>query len=140
MDKLHKQPYLGHPIYQKMITLTRKYLFWPNMKKEVAEYLTHCIECQHIKDEHQHLAGLLQPLPNLERKWEVIRMDFITGLRENVEQHELIMAIVDKLSKEAHFIPVKYAYKNVNIVNIFMKEILWLHGVPKVVISYRDVK
>ena len=63
MDELHKRPYLGQPRYQKMITMTIKYLFWPNMKKEVALYLARCIESQQIKAEHQHLVGLLQPLP-----------------------------------------------------------------------------
>ena len=48
------------------------------------------------------------------------------------------MVVVDKLSKETHFIPVKTTYKAANIVDIFMKEIFWLHGIPKVIISDRD--
>ena len=66
-----------------MITMIRKDLFWPNMKKEVAEYLARYIECQQVKAEHQHLAGLLQPLLIPEWKWEIISMDFITGLPKN---------------------------------------------------------
>ena len=50
--------------------MTRKYFFWPNMKKELAEYLAHYVECQHVKVEHQHSAGLLQPLPIPEWKWK----------------------------------------------------------------------
>ena len=50
------------------------------------------------------------------------------------------MVIVDKLSKDAHFIPVKSTYKFVNIADIFMKEIFRLHGVPKVIVSDRDAK
>ena len=53
------------------------------MKKEVAEYLARYIECQQVKAKHQHLVGLLQPLPILEWKWETISMDFITGLLKN---------------------------------------------------------
>ena len=48
------------------------------------------------------------------------------------------MVVVDKLSKDAHFIPVKSTYKVVNIAYIFMKEIFKLHGVPKVIVSYMD--
>ena len=48
-------------------------------------------------------------------------MDFIIGLPKSVKQHDSIMVVVDKLSKEAHFIMVKYTYKNVNIADIFMK-------------------
>ena len=61
-------------------------------------------------------------------------MDFITGLPKNVKKHDSIMVVVDKLSKKAHFIPVKCTYNAINIVDVFMKEILRLHGVPKIVI------
>jgi hypothetical protein len=47
LDELHKRPYSGHPGYQKMITATRKQFYWPRMKKDIAEYLAKCIECQH---------------------------------------------------------------------------------------------
>ena len=50
------------------------------------------------------------------------------------------MVVVDKLSKEAHFIPVKTTYKAANIADIFLKQIFRLHGVPKVIISDRDHK
>ena len=50
------------------------------------------------------------------------------------------MVVVDKLSKEAHFIPVKTTYKDANIADIFMKEIFCLHGIPKMIISDRDSK
>ena len=50
------------------------------------------------------------------------------------------MVVVDKLSKEAHFIPVKTTYKATNIVDIFLKQIFQLHGVPKVIISHKDPK
>ena len=50
------------------------------------------------------------------------------------------MVVIDKLSKSAHFIPIKSTFKAINIVEIFMKEIFRLHGIPKMVISDRDVK
>ena len=78
MNELHKRPYSGHSRYQKMITMIKKDFFSPKMKKEVAEYLAQCIECQQVKAEHQHPAGLLQPLPIPEWKWETISMAFIT--------------------------------------------------------------
>ena len=67
-------------------------------------------------------------------------MDFITSLPKNFNQNKSIMVVVDKLSKESHFIIVKSTYKYVNIVDIFMKEFFRLHDVPKVIISHRDVK
>jgi hypothetical protein len=65
--------------------------------------------------EHQHPTGLLQPFPIPEWKWEVISMDFITGFPKTQKQHDSIMVVVDKLSKSAHFIPVKSTYKVVHI-------------------------
>jgi hypothetical protein len=50
------------------------------------------------------------------------------------------MVVIDKLSKSAHIIPVKSTFKDINIAEIFMKEIFRLHGIPKMVISYKDVK
>ena len=63
LNEVHKSPYSGHQVYQKMITMLRKEYCWPNMKTEVAEFLSRCIKCQQVKVEHQHLSGLLQPLP-----------------------------------------------------------------------------
>jgi hypothetical protein len=115
LDELHKKPYSGHPGYQKLITMLRKEFYWPNMKGETTEYLARCLECQQVKVEHQHPTGLLQPLPIPEWKWEVISMDFITGLPRSSKQNDSIMVVVDKLSKETHFIPVKSTYKAINI-------------------------
>ena len=70
----------------------------------------------------------------------MISLDFITGLPRNQNQNDSIMVVVDKLSKEAHFIPVKTTYKAANIADIFLKHIFRLHGVPKVIISDRDPK
>eukprot|EP00253_Pinus_taeda_P012175 PITA_12175 len=110
------------------------------MKKDIAEYLARCLECQQIKAEHQHPAGLLQPLPILEWKWEIISMDFITGLPKTKKGNDSIMVIVDKLSKAAHFIPVQSTYRAPQIAHVFMQNVFRLHGLPKVIISDRDVK
>ena len=131
LDELHKRPYFGHPGYQKMIIATSKQFYWPGLKKYIAKYLAKCIECQQVKAEHWHLGELLQPLPIPEWKWETISMDFITGLPTSTKQNDTIMVVVDKLSKSAHFIPVKSTCKEIDIANVFMKEIFRLHVMPK---------
>ena len=93
-----------------------------------------------MKTKHQHPAGLLQPLPIPSWKWEIISLDFVTRLPKNQNLNDSIMLVVDKLSKAAHFIPVKTTYKAVNIADIFLKQIFRLHGIPKVIISDRDPK
>ena len=102
--------------------MLRKEYFWPNMKKEVVEYIARCIKFQQVKVEHHHQASLLQPLPIPNWKWEVIILDFITRLPKNQKENNSIMVVVDKLSKETHFIPIKSTYKLANVADIFMKE------------------
>ena len=110
------------------------------MKTELAEYIARCFEYQQVKTEHQHPTGILQPLPIPSWKWEIISLDFVTGLPKNQNLTDSIMVVVDKLSKVAHFIPVKTTYKAANIADIFLKQIFRLHGIPKVIISDRDPK
>ena len=120
LDEVQKTIYSGHPGYQKTVTMLRKEYFWSNMKSEVAEYIARCLYYQQVKTEHQHPASLLQPSPIPSWKWEVISLDFITGLPRNQNQNDSIMVVVDKLSKVAHFIPIKTTYKAANIADIFL--------------------
>ena len=67
-------------------------------------------------------------------------MDFITKFPINWRQHDCIMVVVDKLTKEPHFIPVKSTHKTDDIAKIFMREIFKFHGFPKAIVFDRDVK
>jgi hypothetical protein len=83
---------------------------------------------------------LLQPLPIPEWKWETVSMDFITGLPKSTKKNDAIMIVVEKLSKSDHFVFVKSTCKEIDIANIFMKETIRLHGMPREIISDRDTK
>jgi hypothetical protein len=83
---------------------------------------------------------LLQPLPIPEWKWEVVTMDFITGLPRTGKKHDSIMVVVEKIIKYAHFIPLMTTHKATNVADIFMKEVARLHGIPKTIVSDRDRK
>jgi hypothetical protein len=67
-------------------------------------------------------------------------MDFITKLPRTSKQHDVIMVVVDKLSKAAHFIPMKVTHKETNFVDIYMREVAHLHGIPTTIVSDRDPK
>ena len=110
------------------------------MKKEITEYIARCTECQKVKAEHRHPAGLLQPLPIPEWKWEVVTMDFIIGFPRTSKDHDSIMVVVDKLTKAAHFIPLKTTHKVADVSDIFLKEVACLHEIPKMIVSDRDPK
>jgi hypothetical protein len=81
------------------------------------------MEFQKVKAENRHPIGFLQPLPIPKWKWEVVTMDFITGLPRTGKMHDSIMVVVDKMMKVAHFIPLKTTPKAVDVANIFMKEV-----------------
>ena len=133
------QNFIGHPRYQKMISAVKRHFFWPKLKSNIAMFIAKCQECHLVKAKHQHPSGLLQPFPIPEWKWEVIIMDFTTGLPKRKKQNDSIFVVIDKLSKATHFILVKSTYKVVNIANIFLKDIFRLHGIPKAIISNRVV-
>jgi hypothetical protein len=133
-------PYAGHPGYQKTVAVVKHQYFWPGMKREIAEYIARCVECQKVKAEHRHPAGLMHPLTIPEWKWEVVTMDFITRLPRTGKLHDSIMVVVDKLTKAAHFIPLKTTHKAADVVDIFMKEVARLHRIPKTIVSDRDPK
>jgi hypothetical protein len=68
-----------------------------------------------VNTEHIHLAGLLQPLSIQEKKWEMVTIDFITKFPRTIRQHDSIIVVVDKLTKNAHFVPVKMTHTTTNI-------------------------
>jgi hypothetical protein len=137
---MHSVPYVGNLGYHNTIATIRSQYFWPRMKKYVIEHVDRCMECKKLKGEHRHPTRLLQPLPILEWKWEVVWIYFVINLPRTMKQHDSIMVVVDKLTKFSHFILVKLTHKVANIVEIYMKEISSLHGVPKEIVSYRDSK
>ncbi len=83
------------------------------MKKDIAEYVEVCDVCQRVKAEHQKPARLLQPMPIPEWKWDKLGMDFITGLPRTKAGYDSIWVVVDRLTKVAHFIPVKTTYTRI---------------------------
>jgi hypothetical protein len=89
--------------------LKEKY-WWNGMKVEVEQFVAQCDVCQGVKAEHHKPAGLLQSLPIPVWKWDEIGMDFVNGLPGTKKGNDSIWIIVDRLTKVAHFIPVRTCY------------------------------
>jgi hypothetical protein len=140
LGEIHNEPYVGNLGYQKTIATIKNQYYWPGMKKEVVDFIARCLECQKVKPEHRHPTIFLQPLPISEWKWEVVTMDFISKMPRTNKKHDYIMVVVDKITKAAHFIPVKFNHKATNIADVYMREISRLHGIPKIIVSDRDPK
>ena len=67
-------------------------------------------------------------------------MDFIIGLPRTNKQHDSFMVVADKIMKAAHFIALKTTHKEINVIDIYMREVVRLHGIPKTIVSDRDLK
>ena len=114
--------------------------WWHGMKRDIATFIACCDSCQRIKAEHQKPAGLLQPNKIPEWKWDEIRMDFIVGLPRSRHGNDAIWVITDRLTKVAHFIPVKTTYTTQRLARLYLARIVCLHGVPKTIISDRGTQ
>lgn len=79
LKEAHDSKYSIHPRSTKMYQDVKNKFWWPNLKREVAEFVALCDVCQKVKAVHQRPAGQLQPLKIPKWKWEEIGMDFITG-------------------------------------------------------------
>ncbi|GJY99805.1 putative reverse transcriptase domain-containing protein [Tanacetum coccineum] len=113
---------------------------WPNMKADIATYISKCLTCSKVKAEYQKPSGLLQQPEILVWKWERITMDFVTKLPKTPSSYDAIWVIVDHLTKSAHFIPIRETYSMDKLTKLYIKEIVSRHGVPISIISDRDSK
>ena len=90
LQEAHSSRYSIHPGSTKMYRDLKENYWWPDMKREIAEWVSKCYTCQRVKAEHQRPSGLLQPLEIPEWKWEHISMDFIVGLPRTKANHDAI--------------------------------------------------
>ena len=138
MNEHHKTKYTIHPGGTKMYQDLKRSYWWPGMKGAVAKYVAKCSTCQQIKADYQKPSGLLQPLEVPKWKWESISMDFVDGLPKTRRGNDSIWVVVDRLTKTAHFIPISSNRNASKLAQMFVKEIVRLHGIPKTIISDRD--
>ena len=137
MAAAHQSVYTVHPRWTKMYRDLRQHYWWSRMKVDVADFVARCLTCQQVKAEHQRPGRYLQPLTIPEWKWERITMDFVVGLPRTVEGHDFIWVIVDRLTKSVHFLPVRTTYTAARYAQLFIDEIVRLHGVPLSIVSDR---
>ncbi|GJX03225.1 putative reverse transcriptase domain-containing protein [Tanacetum coccineum] len=135
MHESHKSKYSIHPGSDKMYQDLKKLYWWPNMKAEIASYVSKCLTCAKVKVECQKPFGfLVQPVIPV-WKWENITMDFITKLPKTSTGHDAIWVIVDRLTKSAHFLPMKETDTMEKLTRQYLKEVVSRHGVSVLIIS-----
>ncbi|GJZ67775.1 reverse transcriptase domain-containing protein [Tanacetum coccineum] len=116
----------------------KKLYWWPNMKAEIATYVSKCMTCAKVKAEYQKPSGLLvQPVILI---WENITMDFVTKLPKTTSVQDTFWVIVDRLTKSAHFLPIKETDSIEKLTRQYLKEVVSRHGVPVLIISDWDIR
>nr|GEW40084.1 putative reverse transcriptase domain-containing protein [Tanacetum cinerariifolium] len=138
MHESHKSKYSIHPGLYKMYQDMKKLYWWPNMKAEIATYVSKCMTCAKVKAEYMKLSGLLVQPKIPQRKWENITMDFVTKLPKTAAGQDMIWVIVDRLTKSAHFLPAKENDSMEKLTRQYLKKVVSKHRVPVSIISDRD--
>ncbi|GJS89991.1 putative reverse transcriptase domain-containing protein [Tanacetum coccineum] len=138
MHESHKSKYSIHPGLEKMYQDMKKLYWWPNMKADIATYVSKCLTCARVKAEHQRPSGLLVQPEIPEWKWDNITMDFITKLPKSSQGFDTIWVIVDRLTKSAHFLPIKENDPLYKLARLYLNRIVARHRIPVSIICDRD--
>ncbi|GKC41045.1 putative reverse transcriptase domain-containing protein, partial [Tanacetum coccineum] len=138
MHESHKSKYSIHPGFKKMYQDVKKLYWWSNMKADIATYVSKCLTCARVKAEHQRTSGLLVQPAIPEWKWDNITMDFITKLPKSSQGFDTIWVIVDRLTKSAHFLPIRENDPLDKLARLYLNRIIARHGIPVSIICDRD--
>nr|GFB41936.1 putative reverse transcriptase domain-containing protein [Tanacetum cinerariifolium] len=122
LAEARSSPFSVHLGSTKMYHDLKQYFWWSSMKGDVATFVARCLICQQVKIKHQRASGLLQQLDILVWKWDEISMDFVTGLPQTQRRHDAIWVVVDRLTKSAHFLPIRKDYPVSRFAEIFSKK------------------
>ncbi|QRV84949.1 Retrotransposable element Tf2 protein [Ceratobasidium sp. AG-Ba] len=130
----HDNPIAGHQGQARTLELISRRYYWPAMKQQVNRFVETCEICQRSKG-HKHYAPQ-KPLPIPQKPWEDIAYDFIVKLPES-QGMDSILVVIDRFSRQAHFIPCLESTNAEGVADLFIKEVWKLHGLPKTTVSDR---
>ena len=139
LDESHGGTLGGHFGEAKTLALVKANFFWPKLEKDIARFVKKCVVCMMAKT-HGNNAGLYTPLPIPNMPWEEVSLDFVLGLPRTQRNKDSILVVVDRFSKMAHFVPCNKSNDASHITDLYFKEIVRLHGIPKTMVSDRDSK
>jgi hypothetical protein len=114
----------------------KRLFYWPQLRKDIEEFIATCPNCQRAKSEHCHYLGLLAPLPIPDLAWNFISMDSIEGLPKSGNK-SVILVVVNRLTKYSHFIALSHPYIAHSVAQAFIDNVFKLHGPPVAIVTDR---
>lgn len=134
---MHSSPIGGHSGAKAAFHRVKRLFCWKGIRSDVNDFVRQCSICQQAKHELLHSPGLLQPLPIPAGAWTDLTMDFIEGLPKS-DSYDTILVVVDRLTKVAHFLPLKHPLTAQQVARSFLDHIVKLHGVPNTIVTDHD--
>ena len=132
----HDTPIAGHLGIGNTYELLHRSYYWPDMQRFVRQYVRYCHVCKQSRGSRFRKQGVLQPLPVPEQRWQNISIDLVTGIPA-VEGCDAILNVVDKLSKERHYVATTKELNAEGLANLFLKHVWKHHGLPQSIVSDR---
>jgi hypothetical protein len=140
LRELHSAPLAGHRGRNATLERAKFNIYWPNMSRDVVEFVKTCPECQQNKIDRTKPQGLAKPLPVPDRPWSVISADWIGPLPPSTTGFDMILVIVCHLSGQLHLIACRTTDDAMDTADTFFREAIRLHGIPDAIVSDRDTK
>ncbi|KAA3484290.1 DNA/RNA polymerases superfamily protein [Gossypium australe] len=138
LNEAHNSQLSVHPGSTKMYQDLKQHYWWSGMKRDISDFVSKCLVCQQVKAEHQVPSSLLQPIMISKWKWDRVTMDFVSGLPLTPRKKDALWVVVDRLTKSAQFSLVQHDYPLDKLAELYIFEIVRLHGVPLSIVSDRD--
>ncbi|KAL4347069.1 hypothetical protein GQ457_17G008780 [Hibiscus cannabinus] len=139
VHEAHGGGLMGHFGVTKTLDIVMEHFFLPHMRKTVAKICASCLTCKQAKSKVMP-HGLYTPLPIPSSPWIDLSMDFILGLPRTKKGQDSIFVVVDRFSKMAHFISCHKTDDAMHVADLFFRDVVRLHGIPRTVVSDRYVK
>ena len=138
LQQVHDSPLGGgHLGFLKTLHRVKRDFYWLGLREDVKKHVKECDACQRLKVETYNVAGLLQPLPILDKPGLDVSMDFVEGLPKS-QLKDVVLVVVDRLTKFVHFVPLSHPYIAAKVAHLYLHYVFKLHGISTSIVSDRD--
>ncbi|KAK3246618.1 hypothetical protein CYMTET_43851 [Cymbomonas tetramitiformis] len=139
LREAHESPAAGHTGRDKTLDRVSRRFWWPRMSRDVSDWCKSCVVCQQTRPRNSYPDGQLNPLQVPVRLWQVVSIDFVTGLPRTERGYDAFATFTDKLSKMVHVVPMLYSDSSAaQVARMYFDHVWRLHGAPMKIVCDRD--